>query len=773
MRNGMVRLAGFLARRRWWVVGVWLLVVVAAIPLASRQTEDLTGGGFDVPGSESGRAESALESKFATHGGAAMGAVLRPQGEATIAQARAATERLVADVAEINGATIDPRVLATAGEQLQAGRVAVVPIQSNVPSDQLVDSSSELREAVDPGTTVDGVTTFLTGQHAAWAGLQELSKEDLEKAEVIGFPIVLLILLAVFGSLAAASLPLALGFVSVIVTGAVIYLLSQQMEMSVFVTNMASMIGIGVAIDYSLFILARFRESVRAGASAAEARAEALSTSGLAVGFSGLAVIISLAGLWMVDNQTLRSMALGAMVVVAVSILTAIILLPALIRIFGRRIEAGGAVWSVILGFRRLVSNRRRRPGSTNPNSPGFWERWTARVMRRPVLSVVATSSVLLVMAIPVLSLDTGTGALDQFPADHDVRVGAGLASERTGGGADPVTLIAEFDDGELAMPANSEATDELIAEIEALPGTAYVDERRAGDGAALISVTQRAETDDQTAVDYVNGLRDDVVPGSPLAQRAQVSVGGETARITDIRQQITSAMPLIFAFILGFSFLVLMVMLRSLLLPLKALAMNLLSIGAAYGILVVVFQWGWLDGFLGFESLGHIDLLTPPLVLAVVFGLSMDYEVFLLSRIRERYEDHGDNRRAVAEGLSTSARTISSAALIMTAVFAVFVLTGVPSIKELGMGNAVAIALDATLVRLILVPATMQLMGKWNWWLPSWLDRILPNLDFEGNSAAKPDPGPEGGTQAGDSGDGVRQRERELAVAVARGAAE
>jgi RND superfamily putative drug exporter len=198
-----------------------------------------------------------------------------------------------------------------------------------------------------------------------------------------------------------------------------------------------------------------------------------------------------------------------------------------------------------------------------------------------------------------------------------------------------------------------------------------------------------------------------------------------------------------IIAFVLGFSFVVLMVMLRSLILPLKAILMNLLSIGAAYGVLVIVFQWGWFDGFLGFESSGAIDVLTPPLVLAVVFGLSMDYEVFLLSRIRERYEAHGDNRRAVAEGLASSARTISSAALIMTSVFAVFVLTGVPSIKELGLGNAVAIALDASLVRLILVPAAMQLMGRWNWWLPGWLDRVLPRLSFEG-AAPLPDPGGE-----------------------------
>jgi uncharacterized membrane protein YdfJ with MMPL/SSD domain len=278
----------------------------------------------------------------------------------------------------------------------------------------------------------------------------------------------------------------------------------------------------------------------------------------------------------------------------------------------------------------------------------------------------------------------------------------------------------------------NPVATAELANRIAADPDVAEVARPEAGDGTALIAATPVGASDSEESYGLVERLREQVIRASALAERAEVAVGGETARIVDVRDQIDDSMWKIIAFILGFSFVVLMIMLRSLVLPLKAILMNLLSIGAAYGVLVIVFQWGWLDGFLGFESTGAIDTLTPPLVLAVVFGLSMDYEVFLLSRIRERYEAHGDNKRAVAEGLASSAATISSAALIMTSVFAVFVLTGVPSIKELGLGNAVAIALDATLVRLVLVPAAMQLMGRWNWWLPGWLDRLLPDLGFE-----------------------------------------
>ena len=742
MRAVMLKLAGLTTRRRWIVVGLWVAVLVVCVPLSAKQTENLTGGGFDVPGSESQAVQDALAEDYPERQNGAVAIVLEPGPGTTAEQAEAAATRAGDAVAEVDEFGLPPKALDRAERALAAGEVAVIPLDSDLPAGRQNDPASDLRELVDPGVADEGVTTYLAGQPAAWAGLQELSKEDLETAEKTGFPIVALILLAVFGSLAAASLPLILGFASVLITGAVIYLLSQQLEMSVFVTNMASMIGIGVAVDYSLFILARFREEVRAGKNAAEARAEALATSGLAVAFSGMAVVISLAGLWVIDNQTLRSMALGAMTVVLVAVLAAVVLLPAMIRILGHRVEAGGPVWSVLSFIRRATIDRRRRPGSSGDDAEGFWERWTARVMRRPVVSVVAVSAVLLALAIPALSMETGTGALDQFPAGHDVPRGAELATEASGGAPNPVEIFADFGNGDPDSAANRDALDEFAGDLRRDRQVASVPPPESRDSGALISATTKHSSDSDQTYALVDRIRDEIVPASELARRAEVSVGGESARIVDVRTQISGSMWRIVAFVLLFSYLVLMVMLRSVLLPLKAIAMNLLSIGAAYGVLVIVFQWGWFDGFLGFESSGAIDTLTPPLVLAVVFGLSMDYEVFLLSRIRERYRATGDNRRAVAEGLSTSARTISSAALIMTAVFSVFVLTGVPSIKELGLGNAVAIALDATLVRLILVPAAMQLMGKWNWWLPGWLDRLLPHIDIEGEAPLPKDGG-------------------------------
>jgi uncharacterized membrane protein YdfJ with MMPL/SSD domain len=729
MRDFMVRLAGFLGRRRRWVLAAWIAVVAVALPIASHQTDHLTGGGFDVPGTQSKAVSDSLEKDFSDKTGG-IAVVLQAEDGAGRAARIAAIDRVRHAVAALNKVTLPPATARQAEVALQRTGTAMLALHSEKSSDRQIDSAAELREDLDPGTAVNGVTTYLAGQPTIWAGMQELSKKDLAKAEAGGFPIVAIILLVVFGSLAAAALPLVLGFVSVMITGALIYFISQQIETSVFVTNMASMIGIGVAIDYSLFILARYREERARGREPEAARAEALSTSGLAVAFSGLAVIVSLAGLWMVDNQALRSMALGAMTVVAVSILTATTLLPALIAMLGDRVLPGGIVAKALGVFRRR---------GERPDREAFWVRWTTRVMARPWVAVIGVSAVLLTLAIPLLSIETGTQAIKQFPTDSDVRIGNELASKQLGGGTDPVQMVASFDSAGQAHKDQA-AIAGFARTIESTPGVSAVAPPAFSGSSVLVQATPSAPSESDATIALVKRLRDNVVPATALAHVASVDVGGETARSQDARDQVSGSMWKIVLFVLALSYLVLMVMLRSLLLPLKAVLMNLLSIGAAFGVLVAIFQWGWFDSLLGFENQGALDTINVPLIFAIVFGLSMDYEVFLMSRIREHYLEHGDNERAVAEGLSTSARTISSAALIMTSVFAVFVLTGVPSIKELGLGCAVAIALDATLVRLILVPAAMKLLGNWNWWMPSWLDRALPDLSFE-SGAPEPEP--------------------------------
>ena len=741
MQTAMDTLSAFLERRRWLVLGAWLAVLLAAAPFALRQTDNLTSGGFDAPGSGSAAVDRALEDFDGVQRETLAVVVARREG-ARDADVRAAIERADRAAADLPHVELSDRAKDAALADVGRSPIAVAVFDVTGDFNQTADLAFDLRDEIGAGDGVkNGIETYLVGQQALWAGMQDLSKEDLAAAEATGFPIVLLILLAVFGSLAAAALPLALGLVSVLITGAAIFFLSQALDMSVFVTNVASMIGIGVAVDYSLFVLARYREEIRAGAEPEVARRIALRTSGLAVVFSGVTVMLSLGGLLLVNSTTLRSMALGAIIVVAVSILAAVTFLPAMMRVLGRRVYMRGRAATVVSLLGRSLRWRRRRRGSTDPAArpAAFWQRWTDRVTRRPVLAVAGSAAVLLVLAIPALSFEVGDGALRQFPEGNETRVGAELAARKFGpGSAGPTQIVASFDHGTTRDAANRTALADYSRALRRDPEVARVGRPEPSpDGrSVMLRVVPRHDPESPAAHAMVERMRRTADRGEGLARSADVSVGGATASIMDFRDLVSGSMWKIALFVLAFSYLVLFVLLRSVLLPLKAVLMNLLSVGASYGVLVAVFQYGWIDGFLGFESLGYINTMTPPLVLAIVFGLSMDYEVFLLSRIRERYDATRDSRTAVAEGLARSAATISSAALIMVAVFAVFAGTGVPSIKEIGVGLAVAIALDATLVRLVLVPATMEIMGRWNWWLPRPIARVLPEASFEASGA-------------------------------------
>jgi uncharacterized membrane protein YdfJ with MMPL/SSD domain len=712
----MLRLDALIRRRRRLFLATWALIVLAALPFAARQADHLTGGGFDVPGSQSVAVQQSVARDFEQVQATTLAAVLVPRERTTTAELRAALARVDTAAAAVDDVALAPAARAAALRELAADgpRTLVVPLRTTVTDSDAIDVAVDLREQLGIADTPASapVVPHLVGQGALWAGMQDLTKEDLAAAEAVGFPIVFLILLAVFGSLVAALMPVALGLVAVVVTGALIYALSLVTGMSVFVTNMASMIGIGVAVDYSLFVLARYREEIASGRGPDDARAIPLATSGVAVTFSGLTVIVSLAGLFIVDTMSVRSMALGAILVVAVAVLAATTLLPALIALAGRRAWEPGRVASVTGWVARRLG--RRTDGS-------FWARWTGAIMRRPVIAALGSAAVLLALAVPGLQLEMRNGALEQFPPGHETRVGATAAAQVQGvGAASPVEIVVPRADVAAAV-RTLRADREIAAFQPPIPS-------RDGDR-LLVRAIARHHGESSQAGALVSRLRAEL-PESAL-------VGGSPAFSRDFVERIAGSLGLIALFVLALSYLVLLLLLRSVVLPLKAVVMNLLSVGAAYGVLVAVFQLGWIDGFLGFQSNGYIDALTPPLVLAIVFGLSMDYEVFLLSRIRERWAVTGDPRRAVAEGLQASAKTITSAALIMASVFAVFVGTGVPSIQQLGVGCAVAIVLDATLVRLVLVPAAMELLGDWNWWLPRPLARVLPDVAVEEAPAA------------------------------------
>ncbi len=546
------------------------------------------------------------------------------------------------------------------------------------------------------------------------------TKHDIAQAEQWNLPIVLVVLLAVFGSLAAAALPLVFGICTVVVTMGLVYLLSMYTTMSVFVTSTVSMFGIALAIDYSLFILMRFREELRAGRDPQQAADAAMATSGLAVVLSGLTVIASVTGIYLINTPVLQSMATGAILAVAVAVLTSTTLTPAVLATFGRAAAKRSSYlhWS-------------RRPETTQSR---FWTRWTGWVMRRPWLSALAAAAFLLTLAAPAFSMVLGNSMQRQFDPTHEIRGGVNAAAEALGAGAlGPVRVLVTFPDGTASAGQNAPVLDTVRQRMAQAPNIVSVAPPVFGidHRSALLSAVLSVDPEDMAARDTVDWMREELPRAAPGVNNVRVDVGGPTALIKDFDDRVSVTQPLVFAFVALIAFVMLLISIRSVFLAFKGVLMTVLSVAAAYGSLVIVFQWGWLEE-LGFKQISSLDSTIPPLVLAMTFGLSMDYEIFLLTRIRERFLQTNNTRDAVAYGVSTSARTITSAALIMIAVFIGFAFAGMPLVAQLGVACAVAIAVDATVVRLVLVPALMAMFDEWNWWLPRWLARILPSVDFE-----------------------------------------
>jgi len=677
------RLARAVSRRRRAVIAVWLALLAGGAWFSLHQTDHLTGGGWEVPGSASIQVSRLLDS---------FPGVTPPTFTFFVTGSSAETVQARLETVERTVRT-DPRLHPGSVIVLLAnGRAAFLPVSFRGATSNAIDMATKLRHALVQ--TSPAVQTRVLGEPAVWSNFQQVSKRQLARGEAVGFPLILLILLAAFGTVVAAVAPLALGFAAVLLSGAVIYWLSQAFEISVYVTNMASMIGIGVAVDYSLFIVSRFRGEMHRGSTPDDALARALSTSGKAVVFSGATVAVSLAGLFAIDVRGIRSLAIGAIVVVCIAVLAATTLLPALLSWAGARVE-------------RL---RLPLPWSTGEESGSrFWTVWAATVMRRPVAFLLGGAGFMLLLAAPLLAMQTFNRGLNELPAGSEVRAATERAMALAGPGfASPVHVVTTV------RPAG------LRTRLAAIPGVLAVTAPvRSSDGSHwLVDARIDAQAESSPARAIVRRIQAVAGPGA--------LVGGSTVFDMNVEHAIFGGIWKMLLFILGASYLVLLLLLRSVLLPLKAVLVNLLSVGAAYGVLVAVFQWGWFD-WTGYHSPGYVDTIVPALVLAVTFGLSMDYEVFLLTRIRERWLAHGDNERAVSEGLVRSARTITSAAAVMVAVFASFSAAGSPALKELGIGLAVAILLDATLVRLVIVPSAMRLLGSWNWWFPGVPRRVVP----------------------------------------------
>lgn len=715
-----MRLSRSLRKYRWLVFAGWLLALVPAVYLALTQSGNLTGGGFDVAGSQSLAVHDQLEDLYHDQGGSSLALVAAPRADASYQDMNDAVAQLRRIAAEVPGTTEIPN---PTQRPPQPDRPYVLSVRLD--SRNTSDVAKQLRTKVgikgdQPGQTANGrVRLYVIGQGALSAAAAANTKHDIAAAEKWNLPVILIVLLAVFGSLAAAAIPLALGICTVVVTMGLVYLLSAYTTMSVFVTSTVSMFGIALAVDYSLFILMRFREELRSGRQPRDAVDAAMATSGLAVVLSGMTVIASLTGIYVINTPALKSMATGAILAVAVAMLTSTTLTPAALATFGRAAAKRSALlhWS-------------RRPESTQSK---FWNRWIGWVMRRPWMSALAASLVLLVMAAPAASMVLGNSLLRQFDSSHEIRAGVGAAAQALGPGAlGPIRVLINFPDGGAASPEHSHTVGAVRQRMAQAPNIVSVSPPQFAEdnGSALLSAVLSVDPEDMKARETVGWMRAEL-PKVPEAGTARVDVGGPTALIKDFDDRVSATEPLVLGFVALIAFVMLLVSIHSVFLALKGVLMTLLSVAAAYGSLVMVFQWGWLRD-LGFAQISSIDSTVPPLVLAMTFGLSMDYEIFLLTRIRERFLHSGNTRDAVAYGVSTSARTITSAALIMIAVFVGFAFAGMPLVVEIGVACAVAIAVDATVVRLVMVPALMAMFAQWNWWLPPWLSRVLPSVDFD-----------------------------------------
>jgi RND superfamily putative drug exporter len=703
--------------RRWWVIGAWLALFVGLGIFAPRLSDELTPGGFEIAGSTSELARTTILERFSDDFPTTLTAVMVPRnGRVEPGALRAATERVRASwLADPLVGRVGPPVVGREGNAV----FLVAGIRAGL--DAALKESDRLIGAAKSEAT-PGVAVLVTGGPAVFDDFDRVNEEDLRRSELIQIPIVLLILVLVLGSLIAAGIPIITTVTALVVTLGTLYFVAHGADLSIYVQNIVPLVGIGVGIDYSLFLVKRFGEELNAGRSLPGAIEMTMHTSGRAIFFSGLTVTVALAGMFAVGVPIFTGFAIGSIAVVVVAMATALTLVPAVLAALGAR----------VLHFdvaRRLRTGSRSQPGART-----WWSRWADAVMRRPWRYLLGSSVILLALAVPALWLDLGSSGATALPRDAPSIVAADRIARDLGRGAlAPLRIVVDGGD----RPPDPAAVAALREAILPDPAVAAAAAPRASDdgNAVLIEVLPRAGEDDPRAQDLVGRIEDRIVPTVGALGTAHVFIGGAASQNRDFNETVARNLPRVIAIVMALTFLVLVVLFRSVLLPLKAVVMTLLSALAAYGVLVMVFQWGWGDSLLGFEHLGHVTAWVPPFLFSILFGLSMDYEVFLLTRVREHYDRYGDDRAAVAWGLSHTGGIITAAAAIMIVVFLSFLLNRLIPIKESSLGLAVAVFLDATIVRVVLVPAFMRIAGRWNWWLPGWLDRLLPAVHHEGGT--------------------------------------
>jgi RND superfamily putative drug exporter len=713
-------------RRRWWVIGAAVAFLSFAGMWGTGVFASLTGAGFDDPASDSYRAAQRAAAELGRNDADVL--VLYRSAERTVddpAFRQAVTSTLAAlpaDVVERSTSYYDNPSAGGGGAAplVSADRhstYAVLVLRGD--EEQRTDGL----EAIEDSLAAPGLETQVGGGVTVGRDIEERISADIARAETLSMPVLLVLLVVIFGSVVAAGLPLAIGVTAILGAFTALRAFSLVTDVSVFAVNVITILGLGLAIDYGLFMVSRFREELSRGLNTEQAVVRTMATAGRTVAVSGLTVAIALAGLLIFPQVFLRSMGFGGMAAVLVAMVAALTLLPALLAVLGHRVNA-------------LPVRRRSRTRSVTGS--GAWARLAHSVMRRPVVYAVSVIVVLLALGLPFLRVTFGGIDTRALPAGTESRV------------------VAETLDRDFTANAGSpiEAVVTLPAGVESAAGQAalrsWVESARSVDGVTSAAVTgaagDTARVELGLAGDPISGAARDLVHrlrDLPPPAGGSVLVGGSSAELVDLLASIGGRLPWMALIVAGTSFVLLFLAFGSVVLPIKALLMNVLSLSASFGAIVWIFQDGHLSGLLGFTPTGTLEATQPILVLAIVFGLSMDYEVFLMSRIREQYELTGDNAAAVATGLQRTGGIITSAALLLTVVIGAFSLSGITFIKLIGVAMIIAIAVDATVVRALLVPATMRLLGRANWWAPAPLRRLHDRVGFREPSEVAP-PAPE-----------------------------
>jgi putative drug exporter of the RND superfamily len=707
--GALYRWGAFAVRNRWKVLGGWIAFLIVFGGIAFSLKGEFNDH-FSIPGADSQKAFDLLEERFPSQSGETATIVFQSDGgiASQEAQIKALLDSVAAmpHVGAVNDSPLTNPANINADGTVGYATVQFDEITADLPSKDIDTYIS----------TVDGAATDTLRIEQGGPVVEQHEAEEPGGETFVALFAAAIVLLIAFGSVIAMGLPLITALAGLAAGFLGMFLVTNFLDIATFTPATAAMIGLGVGIDYSLFIVTRFREGLHKGLSIEESVARAMDTAGRSVLFAGIVVVIAVVGLVAAQLPFMTAYAIAVALVVGFTIAVAITLLPALLGFTGKRIDKWG-----IKRFQQTASD----PGVTVGTRIG------RRIQRQPVIFAVAAAGLLLALASPVLDIDLGFTDAGTLSTDTHARRAYDLLAKGFGPGFNNPFLVAVEGNG----PVDQNQLNELVAAIQNEPGIDHVNEpfiNEAGD-VAVIPITPTMAMSDDSAVDLVHHLRDSTIPPVMAGSGSEAYVGGFAATFVDVSEIMIDRTPLFFLIVVGLSFLLLSVVFRSVVIALKAAIMNLLSIAASFGVVVAIFQWGWLNGVIGVEDTQPILVFMPMFLFSILFGLSMDYEVFLLSRIREAWVHGRSTPDAVVEGLGVTARVITAAAAIMVVVFLSFVLSPDPISKQMGIGLATAIFVDATIVRMILVPATMELLGEWNWWFPKWLDRSVPHVNIEG----------------------------------------